>query len=113
MVTIETVGPINWNEFGSDFVVLEDSEATDLTLGNWSLIEKDFAGIKKKGLSFSVNELDGKVVSKKFETFSKKLIKLLKVRIIESEKQDKKSFKVRITRNGLGLNTTFVVKDLS
>ena len=98
---------IDWGKFKTDFVKLETGVRKRLKLTNW----RQRALFDKPGLLFDVLEENSVTVDKTFSVTSKRLIRALRPVIQKAEKQKKKVISVAILRTGVGLDTSYEVKE--
>ena len=104
---------INWDLFSSNYVKIVEGEPIDLVLKNWRQTEEKYQDQLNPGIRFDVTEENGVSVERVLVVTSKRLAAAIKPLIVNAEKMNEDSIKVRILRSGTGFNTNYNVKLLS
>ena len=101
---------VDWAKFNDRYVRLVTGIEKRLKLTKWS----DGVWFERPGIGFEVLEEDGvRTPLKELTVTSRKLIRALKPIILKAEQEERSTITVSIVKSGEGLNTGYVVKDLS
>ncbi len=113
MTEIEEVqNKVDWGQFESKYLRIEDNEPVDVELTNLRQTIEEYQGQQNPGIRMDVLTLNGEKTEKVLKTTSKRLATALKPFFLEAEKNNTKTVRVRISKNGSGLSTKYFVKPL-
>lgn len=100
---------VDWMQFESKFIRLEEQEPVELELTEWKSAEKVFDGEKKLMLECKVTKENGKPVDKVLSA-SPRLARELATHMKKAEEVKVNTVNLRITKAGQGKNIRYIVK---